>query len=188
MSITTIVMCQTTKCRNTADPDGSSPILQRARSSCDLMAPQYFNDMDAGKMNDNLNIAHHENEVLLRTQFAPNVEDPQDFTEIVDENFKERGDDFPLIKDVTSEAVWHDASENDASLKDKEECLMATNCVIDVDSGPPQGSNKKCAGDYTDDEDITPPPPLPPSPPQKMTFDDAPQLPPITAPPSVVSE
>ena len=180
-------MCPT-KCRSTADPDFPSPILPRARSSCDLMAAQYFNDFDVARINDNLKIASHDEDGEQRTQFSPNGEDTQDLTETVDKNVEWRRDDFPLIKDVTSEAVWHDASENDASLKDKEERLMATNCVIDVDSGPPQGSNKKCAGDNTDDEDITPPPPLPPSPPQKMTFDAAPQPPPITAPPSVVSE
>lgn len=163
------------------------------------MATQYFNDLDVGKINDNIEIASHENEEFHRAQFAPNVKDTHDLTEPVDKNVEGRSDDFPLIKDVTSEAVWHDVSENDASLKDKEERLMATNCAVEVDSG----SNNKYAGtnalfynagdkaadaDYRDGE-ITPPPPLPLPPPQQMTLDAAPQPQPSPfVAPSVVSE
>ena len=162
------------------------------------MAAQYFNDFDVAEINDNLKIASHDEDEEQRTQFSPNGEDTQDLTETVDKNVEWRRDDFPLIKDVTSDTVWHDVSENDASLTDKEE----TNCEVDMDSGQPQGSNYKFVGTnelicnvgntpdrvadvYYRDGEITPP--LPPLPPQKITLNAAPQLPTIGAP-SLVSE
>ena len=197
-------MCPT-KCRSTADPDFPSPILPRARSSCDLMAAQYFNDFDVAKINDNLKIASHDEDEEQPTQFSPNgedTEDTQDLTETVDKNVEGRRDDFSLIKDVTSDTVWHDVSEIDASLTDKEDRPMKTNCDVDMDSGQPQGSNYKFVGTnelicnvgntpdrvadvYYRDGEITPP--LPPLPPQKITLNAAPQLPTIGAP-SLVSE
>ena len=184
-------MCRTaTICRNTVDPDGASPILQRARSSCDFMAAQSFNDLDAWSGNY---YSADESEGLQRTQFAPHVEDTQNETKV--NNLEGGCDDFPLIKDVTSEAVWQDVSENKASLKDEEERRMASYCVIDLDSSPPQVSNMKCdglisnAGDkvaeaHHRDEEMTPPPPTPP---KTIASNAATPHSPIPAP-SVVSE
>ena len=190
-SITTIEMCLATKCRNSADPESPSPILQKARSSYDLSVTQCLSDLAAGRTTF-MDLNHCETEEQERTQFVPHADETKDLTETIDKYFGGLTDEFPFIKEVTSEAVMHNMGESEASLKCEEERRM-TNKSVTVDSGPlhdpinefgatnryiTHTGHEAAERDFRDDEFKPPPPPLP----------VPPRPPPQIPAPSVVSD
>ena len=99
-SITTIEMCLATKCRNSADPESPSPILQKARSSYDLSVTQCLSDLAAGRTTS-MDLNHCETEEQERTQFVPHADETKDLTETIDKYFGALTDEFPIMKKVT---------------------------------------------------------------------------------------